>query len=182
MKLSLVSKLMVVSFCAVSVALPGCGKKEKEQDLGESLGNALVLGMAKDQYQKGKSHYDKGEDATLDCIMDTAELRKDKSAEAQKLATDIDTLCEVDVPSRAQQKNLDDKLKDVQTSQKSDDGMLQANQVLLKYACDDADKAITEMNGKNLSASPNAKALADKKTAACTTENLEGKAKKTAKR
>jgi hypothetical protein len=182
MKLSLVSKIMLGSVFAVAIALPGCGKKEPTPDLGESLGNALVLGMAKDQYAKAKANYDKGEDATLDCIMDTNELRKDKSAEAQKVANDLDVLCEVDVPSRQRQKDLDDKLKDVQASRKSNDGMLEANQLLLKYSCEDTDKALKTMTEKNLSTSPNAKSLSDKKTATCTKENLEGKAKKTARR
>lgn len=80
--------------------------------------------------------------------MDTAELRKDKGAEAQKLAGDIDTLCDVDVPARKYQKSLDDKLADVNASRKSKDGLLESNQLLLKYACEDADKAIKEMQDK----------------------------------
>jgi len=187
MKLSLISKVLVSSVFALAIALPGCGKKDKDkdpaQDLGESLGNALVLGMAKDQYAKAKATYDKGEDPTLDCLIDTNELRKDKGAEAQKLATDLDTLCDVDGPSRHHQKELDAKLADVTASRKSKDGMLESNQLLLKYACEDADKALKTMTDKNLASSPNAKALTDKKAAACTPENLEGKgAKKTAKR
>lgn len=60
--------------------------------------------------------------------------------------------------------------------------MLESNQLLLKFACEDADKAIKEMTDKGLQNAPNAKALSDKKAAACTTDNLEGKAKKTAQR
>lgn len=184
MKLSLVSKTLVTSIFALALALPGCGKKDKEpaQDLGESLGNALIMGMAKDQYAKAKATYDKGEDPALDCIMDTNELRKDKRAEAQKLATDIDTLCDVDAPSRKHQKDLDAKLADVQASRKSKDGMLASNQLLLKYACEDAEKAIKEMGDKSLGAAPNAKALSDKKDATCTKDNLEGKGAKSARR
>lgn len=161
------------------VALAACSKKsDPAEDLGAALGNSIVLGFAKDQYGKAKANYDKGEDATLDCIMDTNELRKDKSAEAQKLADDIDTLCDVDVPARKHQKSLDDKLADVNASKKSKDGLLESNQLLLKYACEDAEKAMKDMQDKKLDAKPNAKALADKKAQACTPDNLEGKTKK----
>src|SRR6516162_9230900 len=89
------------------VTLAGCSKKsDPSEDLGAALGNSIVLGFAKDQYGKAKANYDKGEDASLDCIMDTSELRQDKGAEAQKLADDIDTLCDVDVPARKYQKSL----------------------------------------------------------------------------
>src|ERR1051326_4609032 len=119
------------------VSLVGCSKKsDPAEDLGNALGNSIVLGFAKDQYTKAKGTYDKGEDATLDCIMDTSELRKDKSADAQKLADDIDALCDVDVPARKHQKSLDDKLADVNASRKSKDGLLESNQLLLKYACE----------------------------------------------
>jgi len=173
---------MKLSLILCAAVLLACGKKDKDADLGQSLGNALVLGMAQDQYKKAKATYDSGGDATLDCIIDTSELRKDKSADAQKLATDLDTLCDVDVPARKIQKDLDDKLKDVEASKKNNDGMLEANQVLLKISCDDADKAIKDIGTKNLSSSPNAKALSDKHQTTGTTDNLEGKAKKTAKR
>src|SRR5206468_6379586 len=131
---------------------------------------------------KAKSTYDKGEDANLDCIMDTNELRKDKSADAQKLADDIDTLCDVDVPARHHQKALDDKLADVQASRKSKDGLLESNQLLLKFACEDAEKAIKDIQEKKLDAKPNAKALSDKKATVCIAGNLEAKGKKTASR
>lgn len=172
---------------AAALAIPviGCSKKSSDaaaEDLGTALGNSLVLGFAKDQYQKAKSTYDKGEDANLECIMDTSELRKDKSADAQKLADDIDTLCDVDVPARHHQKALDEKLADVQASKKSKDGLLESNRLLLKFACEDADKAIKDIQGKRLDAKPNAKALSDKKAQVCTADNLEGKAKKTAQR
>lgn len=175
----------LVSF-ALALALSAtvaCGKKsDPAEDLGTALGNSLVRDFAKDQYKKAKATFDSGGDATLECIMDTAELRKDKNAEAQKLADDIDALCEVDVPARKQQKELDDKLATVAASRSSSDGMLESNQLLLKFACEDAEKAIKEMTDKKLSAKPNAKALADKKAQVCTADNLEGKAKKTAKR
>src|SRR5258708_579815 len=139
---------------AAAIALPmiACGKKKSDpaEDLGSALGNSIVLGFAKDQYTKAKSTYDKGEDASLDCIMDTNELRKDKSADAQKLADDIDTLCDVDVPARHHQKALDEKLADVDSSKKTKDNLLESNQLLLKFACEDADKAIKEIQEKKL--------------------------------
>lgn len=178
-------KLGLISFAlAFVIALPGCSKKKSDpaEDLGTALGNSLVLGFAKDQYAKAKSTYDKGEDANLDCIMDTSELRKDKGAEAQKLADDIDTLCDVDVPARHHQKALDEKVAEVDSSRKSKDGLLESNQLLLKFACEDADKAIKEIQDKKLEAKPNAKALSDKRAQVCTSDNLEGKKKKTASR
>lgn len=177
MKLGLISFALALAFTS---ALPGCGKKKSDpsEDLGTALGNSIVRDFAKDQYKKAQATYDKGEDATLDCIMDTNELRKDKSAEAQKLADDIDTLCDVDVPARHHQKALDEKLADVDASRKSKDGMLESNQLLLKYACEDADKALKDIQAKKLDAKPNAKALSDKRTNVCTTDNLEGKGKK----
>jgi hypothetical protein len=161
-----------------------CGKKSggTDDDPGTQLGNAIVLSMAKDQYAKAKQTYDSGGDATLDCIMDTAELRKDKSAEAQKLADQVDALCDVDVPARQMSKRLDDTLADVTAEKKGDGDMLAADQVLLKAACDDTDDALKEMAKKNLAAQPGAKALKDKRDAACTPDNLSGGTLKQAKR
>jgi hypothetical protein len=166
-----------------SVAV-GCGKKGSggDDDPGTALGNALVLGMAKDQYAKAKAAYDSGGDADGECIMDTAELRKDKSAEAQKLANDIDQLCDVDVPARAFSKRLDDALADVTKDQKSNGDMLEADQVILKGACDDTDGALKQMGQKGLSSAPSAVALKSKRDATCTPANLTGGAQKQAQR
>jgi hypothetical protein len=158
----------------------GCGKSKTDDSggdkLGESLGNALILGMAEDQHKRAKEKYDRGEDATLDCIMDTAELRKDKSPKAQKLATEIDTLCEIDVPARAHSKELDKALADVRTSKtdKSQADMLRANQVILKLACEHTDEALKKMTSAGLGSEPNAKSLDAKKAQVCIAENLEG--------
>jgi hypothetical protein len=174
------AKQMVTGVVCVAVALSAaaCGKKSSDpaEDLGTSLGNALVLGMAKDQYAKAKQAYDSGQDATTECIMSTAELRKDKSAEAQKLADDIDRLCEVDAPAKALGKRLDDALASVTGARtdKSKSGTLASEQVLLKMACDDADERIKQIGKLGLSSQPNAAALQSKRNAACTTDNLTG--------
>ncbi len=182
------AKQMAMGVVCVAAALSAtaCGKKSSDpgEDLGTSLGNALVLGMAKDQYAKAKQAYDAGQDATTECIMSTAELRKDKSAEAQKLADDIDRLCEVDAPARVLSKRLDETLASV-TAARTEKGkadMLSSEQVLLKMACDDADERIKQIAKLGLSAQPNAAALQTKRNAACTTENLSGGPIKQARR
>jgi hypothetical protein len=180
------TKVAVVGVVCAALALAavGCGKKTSngDDDPGTALGNALVLGMAKDQYAKAKAAYDSGGDAAGECIMDTAELRKDKSAEAQKLATDIDTLCDVNVPARDLGKRLDDTLADVTAERKGTGDMLVSDQVLLKAACDDTDDGLKEMGKKGLASQPNAKALQTKRDAACTPENLAGGSVRQAKR
>ena len=180
--------LYVAIIVGTAVAMGGCGKSKKEEKdsadkFGESLGNALILGMAKDQYKKGKEKYDRGEDASLDCIMDTAELKKDKSAEAQQLAKDIDRLCDVDVPARTASKDLDKALADVQQSKtdKNWADMLRANQVILKQTCDHTDEALKKMSSAGLGNEPNAKALETKKHQVCGPENLEGGPSKVAR-
>jgi len=171
---------------AMALGVVACGKKgdAAAQDLGESLGNALVLGMAKDQYARAKAAYDSGQDASTECIMDTAELKKDKSAEAQKLAKDTDQLCEVDVPFRTLGKRLDDALASVTAarSDKSKADMLGGDQALLKFVCDDADERLKKIAGLSLSAQPNARALQSKRDAACSTDNLSGGPMKQARR
>jgi hypothetical protein len=182
------AKQMVTGVVCVAIALSAaaCGKKSSDpgQDLGTSLGNALVLGMAKDQYAKARQAYDSGQDATGECFMSTGELRKDKSAEAQKLADDIDRLCEVDVPARTLGKRLDEALASVTAArtEKSKLDMLASEQVLLKMACDDADERIKQIAKLGLSSQPNAAALQTKKSAACTSDNLTGGPLKQARR
>ena len=171
---------------AMALSAAACGKKSGDpaEDLGNALGNALVLGMAKDQYAKAKAAYDAGQDATGECIMSTAELRKDKSAEAQKLADDTDRLCEVDVPARSLGKRLDDALASVTAARtdKSKHDMLASEQVLLKMACDDVDERIKQIGKLGLSSQPNAAALQTKRNAACTSDNLTGGPLKQARR
>jgi hypothetical protein len=183
------AKQMAMGVVCVAVALSAaaCGKKssgDAAEDLGNALGNALVLGMAKDQYAKAKAAYDAGQDATGECIMSTDELRKDKSAEAQKLADDIDRLCEVDAPARALSKRLDDALASVTAARtdKTKSGMLASEQVLLKMACDDVDERLKAIAKRKLSSQPNAAALQSKKDAGCTSDNLNGGPLKQAKR
>jgi hypothetical protein len=170
---------------AIALSSAACGKKSSDpaEDLGTSLGNALVLGMAKDQYAKAKQVYEAGQDATTECIMSTAELRKDKSAEAQKLADDIDRLCEVDAPARVLGKRLDDALAAVTAARTAPKAVgLAGDQVVLKAACDDTDERLKQVAKLGLASQPNAVALQTKKGAACTTDNLTGGALKQARR
>jgi hypothetical protein len=174
------TKQMVVGvvWAVVALSAAACGKKSSDpaEDLGTSLGNALVLGMAKDQYAKAKQAYDSGQDATGECLVSTAELRKDKSAEAQKLADDLDRLCEVDVPARALGKRLDDALASVTAArtERSKADMLPSEQFMLKMACDDTDERIKQIAKLGLSSQPGASALQQKRNTACTTDNLSG--------
>jgi hypothetical protein len=178
--------LSVAIIVGTALLVGGCGKSKTEdsgEKLGDSLGNALVYGMAEEQHKKAKAKYDKGEDASGECIMDTAELRKDKSAKAQQLAREIDRLCDVDIPARGQSKELDKAFADVQDSKtnKAQADMLRANQVVLKQTCEHTDETLKKMTTAGLGGEPNAKALEAKKTQICVAENLEGGPSKVAR-
>jgi len=179
--------ILVVVAGLLGAAAAGCGKHSGSagDDLGTSIGNALVQGMAKDTYDKAKAKYDSGQDATDECLFgDTAELKKDKSAEAQDLAKKLDQLCGVDVPARKMGKDIDDKLAAVTADRtdksKADD--LPGDQIMLKMVCDNADEQLKKIAGLGLSSQPNAQALQSKHDAACTKDNLEGGPLKQAKK
>jgi hypothetical protein len=185
MKTNANAVVAAVLCAAVSLGAVGCGKKSSggtDDDPGTVLGNAIVLSMAKDQYAKAKAAYDSGGDAAGECIMDTAELRKDKSAEAQKLANDIDTLCDVNVPAKDLEARLKTELADVTTERAGKGEMLAADQVVLQGTCDDIDAALKDMAAKNLATQPGATALKTQRDAACTPDNLTGGAQKQARR
>jgi hypothetical protein len=183
------SKILVMGIvcAALGVGAVGCGKRSKSSsgdDFGTALGNALVLGMAKDQYTKAKAKYDAGQDASDECFMDTSELKKDKSDEAQTLAKQLDQLCEVDVPSRKLGKDLDDKMTSVTTDRtdKKHADELPSDQVMLKFTCDEATERLTKITTLGLAASANAVSLQSKHDADCTKDNLEGGPIKQARR
>ncbi len=180
---------MIGMVCAaLGMGAVGCSKHKSSSsggdDLGTAIGNALVLGMAKDQYEKAKAKYDAGQDASDECFMDTSELKKDKSDEAQQLAKNLDQLCEVDVPARKLGKDLDDKMASVTTDRtdKKHADELPADQVMLKFTCDEASDRLTKIGTLGLTSSPNAQALQTKHDADCTKDNLEGGPMKQARR
>ncbi len=180
--------VLVVVAALLGAGIAGCGKRSggsAGEDLGTSLGNALVLGMAKDTYDKAKAKFDSGQDASDECLFgDTAELKKDKSDEAQSLAKKLDQLCGVDVPARKMGKDLDDKLAAVTTDRndKSHADDLAGDQIMLKMVCDNAADQMKKIAALGLSSQPNAQALQSKHDAACTKDNLEGGPIKQAKK
>jgi hypothetical protein len=186
------NKIILVAAVAgaalLGAGITGCGKRSKSSsgdDFGTSLGNALVQGMAKDTYDKAKAKYDSGQDATDECLFgDTTELKKDKSDDAQQLAKKLDQLCEVDVPARKLNKDLDDKLAAVTTDRtdKAHADDLLSDQMMLKLTCDHADTQLKKIATLALSSQPNAQAMQSKHDAACTKDNLEGGPLKQAKR
>jgi hypothetical protein len=180
-------KIILVVAALLGIGAAACGKHSGSagEDLGTSLGNALVQGMAKDTYDKAKAKYDSGQDASDECLFgDTAELKKDKSSEAQDLAKKLDQLCGVDVPARKMNKDLDEKLASVTTDRndKSHADDLPGDQIMLKMVCDNAADQIKKIAGLGLSSQPNAQALQSKHDAACTKDNLEGGPIKQAKK
>lgn len=168
--------LCLTTTLAFAFVLGGCEDKKKKEEsedkLAESIGNSLVLGMAKSQFQKAKEKFDKGEDATTSCIMDTSELRKDSGEEAQKLANDIDQLCEADAPAKKLTKELESRLADVEKAREGKDKMLASRVFMLKSGCEDTDKRVAKLKEKKLDGSETVKALIAAKEKACTEENL----------
>jgi hypothetical protein len=175
---------MIGMALVMATATAACGKSEKKdgESVGDSIANQLIIGMAKDTYAKAKADFDKGEDPT--CIMDTNELKKIKSQEAQDLATNYDKICVAAAPARREQKRMETALKDVEKAQtdKDEAPMLKANQVLLKGACEDAETVLKDVAKANLSSEPQVKSLEALKAKACTKENLEGGVKTAAKK
>jgi len=124
MTTSLLLGLSLVSLAA------GCGKKsdaeldKKAEELGEQMGNKIVLDMTKKQLADTKKAFGEKKPVDAECSGLTSvksDLAKDKSPEAASLIKEIDVFCQLDVKVSGRVSSLKDDFDKMMAAQKKKD-------------------------------------------------------------
>ncbi|WP_394831534.1 hypothetical protein LVJ94_33980 [Pendulispora rubella] len=176
--------LLATSLFATLTLLPGCGKSDAEltkkaEQLGEEMGNKLVVDMVKKQLADAKDKHARNENAHQDCL-DLArveyDVKKDKSAEGKALLKDIHVFCELEVGLARHVASIKESYDKMLGAQKEKDRSFEQ----LYWAgftsnCNMGTRAMTYIEDEEVKGDARAKELKSQIEQMCTPENLERK-------
>jgi len=162
--------------------LTGCGKKsdaeldKKAEELGEQMGNKIVLDMTKKQLAEGKKKFAAKEPADEECSGLTAvksDLAKDKSPEAASVIKEIDVFCQLDVKVGARVNSLKEDFDKMMAAQKKKDkSSEQLYWAGFSTGCESIKRDFDSLKEDKLENEPKAKELKGQVDQMCTPANV----------
>ena len=173
--------IVTVAFVGI-VSLMGCSKKtdealdKKAEELGEELGNMIIIDMTKKELAETKKKHASKEDVDVECsslLSSRSEVEKAKSAEATQLSKEIATFCMIDVRIGGRVAALQTELDDMLAAQKKKDrSMEQLHWASLTTSCDSIKRDFESLKEEKLQDDARVLPLKAQVEKVCTPENV----------
>jgi hypothetical protein len=167
---------------AAVVSTTGCSKKadkeldKKAEELGEALGNKLIVDMTKKELDEAKKkHASKGDvdDACTSLLSSRSDVEKANTPDAAQLSKDIAGFCIVEVKVGGRVAALQTELDEMLAAQKKKDrSMEQLHWASFTTSCDAIKRDFESLKEDNLQGDSRVAPLKAQVEKICTPENV----------
>jgi|GEM_PF-5098033 len=173
--------IIIVTLVGVA-SLTGCSKKtdealdKKAEELGEEIGNKIIIDMTKKELAEAKKKHASKEDVDMECsslLSGRSEVEKAKSADATQLSNEIAAFCIIDVRIGGRVAALQTELDEMLAAQKKKDrSMEQLHWASLSTSCEAMKRDFESLKEDKLQDDPRVLPLKAQVEKVCTPENV----------